>query len=76
MTEMKGFLDEKVKMGLEHYRANNDEDRKLTMDVREIFSSDLQAELHKKLVREKKVKVGFTLSETLRTMVSCNYVYR
>jgi len=62
MKEVRAFLDEKVQMGLDHYRANNEEDRRLTMDIKEIFSSDLQSELHKTLVKKKKVKVLKTFS--------------
>ncbi len=39
---MRDFLDEKVRLGLEHYRSRNEVDRKLMMDLREIFSSDFQ----------------------------------
>ncbi len=44
---MKQFLDEKVNDGLAHYRKHNEVDRKLMMDLREIFSSDFQVKLFK-----------------------------
>ncbi len=41
-AEAKEFLEEKMRLGLDHFRSNNEVDRKLMMDLREIFSSDFQ----------------------------------
>lgn len=55
--EMKAFVDQKVKEGLNQYQETHEADRKLLSDLREIFSSDLNAELNKKLVKKNKIKV-------------------
>ncbi len=46
MGEMREFLDEKVRLGLDYYRGRSEVDRKLMMDLREIFSSDFQVMTH------------------------------
>jgi len=63
-AEAKMFLDERVEEGLDLYKRNNEEDRKLIMDLKEIFSSDLQTELHKTLARQKKIKVKHSKRRT------------
>ena len=57
LGDMKKFIDEKVTEGLRHYQGTHETDRKLHSDLREIFSSDINAEIHKKLVKERKIKI-------------------
>ncbi len=57
IAEMKLFLCQKVREGLEEYRKNNSIDKRLHTDLREIFSSDLNEELLKDLKRLGLIKI-------------------
>ena len=46
-----------MKEGLDLYNESHEPDKKLRQDLREIFSSDLNAELHRGLVKERKIKI-------------------